>query len=1068
MLKRKGLVLGVALALATAATPLYAQSTSAALSGRVLDTTGQPVSGATVEVLHVPSGTRRTVTTDADGRYDVRGLRVGGPYTVTSNATGLQTDTEQNVFLRLDEGTNLVLEMPSGDATALEAITVVGTAMDTVFTPDNMGARTNITRQDIDLMPTINRSFQDFVRMDPRITITDKGRNEISAAGQNNRYNNIRVDGVPTNDQFGLNPSGLPSLNNPISIDWIQEFNVGISNFDVTQTDFVGANINAVTKSGGNEFSGEVYGIYRDNDMVGDDPSKFRGFDSEWTAGAYVSGPIIEDTLFFFVGYEQFERASPAPDVGIEGSGAATIVQGVTRADLDRLIAGARARGLDPGDASLAGPDNTDEKWIAKLDWNINDIQRLTYRYTQTDGTRLDLGVQSRTGVSLSSNYYVDNISFNSHALMLYSSWTDNFSSEANLSYAQYRSSPATPVRSPQVSVTVGPRGTQSNVTFGTERSRQANQLAVDTMTGLFAGDVFLGDHVVRFGVDYEKNDIFNLFLQDTLGTYEFGSIDDFIAATPRWTRYRFQRPISGGVDSVAANFSVGTVGFFLQDTWTVNSNLNLLFGARVDRAIVDENPPFNAPAQAAFGFDNSITNDGEVIVQPRLGFNYTFDTERSTQLRGGVGLFTGSAPGVWLSNTFSNPGTRAQSFDFRNGSGFSSDPSNPFLPPGTSQTVSVDFLAPDFEQPTVWRSNLAFEHELPWMGLVGSIEYLRTITEKGVAFQNLNLGAPRGALPDGRQSFWANVAPTSFGFNATGTFLTPSSRDGRNRAFNNAILLTNTDKGSAENLTLSLSKPMGDSNWSGRLGYTYGESQEVSPATSSVALSNWQNRSIFNPNEEVLSSANYEVRHRFTGLFSYRMNLIDGYPTTASMFYDGRAGRPFSYTFIGDANGDGQNGNDLFFVPSPGQVQFSTASSAADIAAFQRYIQEVSDLRDNQGNVVGRNTSRSPYVNQFDMRLSQELPGLFGDNRAEVFLDIQNIGNLINKDWGKIDEYGFPLTSSFARFAGVDPATGRMIYDVSNLVNEANGQTFFPGPRGADSIGQSRWSVQVGFRYEF
>jgi hypothetical protein len=197
-------------------------------------------------------------------------------------------------------------------------------------------------------------------------------------------------------------------------------------------------------------------------------------------------------------------------------------------------------------------------------------------------------------------------------------------------------------------------------------------------------------------------------------------------------------------------------------------------------------------------------------------------------------------------------------------------------------------------------------------------------------------------------------------------------------------------------------------------------------------------------------------------------MNFFDGYPTTASLFYDGRSGRPFSYTFIGDANGDGVNGNDLFFIPAPGQVQFTTRSTAADIAAFQRYIEEVGYLRDNQGRFANRNANRSPSVHQFDVRLSQQLPGFFGDNRAELFLNIQNIGNLIDKDWGLIEEYGFPLTASFARFAGVDPATGRIVYDVSNLVNEANGQFFFPSPTRADAIGQSRWGLQVGFRYEF
>lgn len=1059
MFKRKSLVLGVMLALATASTPLFAQNTGAGLGGRVVDTTGTPVAGATVEIVHVPSGTRRTVITDAEGRYDARGLRVGGPFTVTSTATGKQTDTEENVFLRLDEASSLTLVMVSDTAT-LEAVQVIGAAIDTVFTPDNMGARTNITREQIDLVPTINRSFQDFVRLDPRITITDKGRNEISAAGQNNRYNNIKVDGVPTNDQFGLNPSGLPSLNNPISIDWIEEFNVGISSFDVTQTDFVGANINAVTRSGGNEFSGAVYGLYRNNDMIGDKPSEFRGFENEWTAGAYVGGPIIEDTLFFFVGYERFERASPAPDIGLPGSGAGVIVN-LQQADLDRIISIARSRGIEPGGSALAGPDNQDEKWIAKIDWNATDTQRLTYRYTRTEGTRLDLSTQNQNALSLSSNYYTDNINFDSHALILYSSWTDNFSSEANISYSEYRSDPTVPLRTPQITVNVG----TTAVNFGTERSRHANQLAVDTWTGLFAGDVFLGDHTLRFGADFERSSVFNLFLQDVFGTYNFGSIDAFAANPAAWTRYRLQQPVAGGIDSVAADFEIGNIGFFLQDTWSVSPNLNVLFGARVDRAVVDNAPPFNAPALAAFGFDNTVTGDGEVIVQPRLGFNYTFDSDRPTQLRGGVGLFTGSAPGVWVSNTFSNPGTRARSLDLSNGTGFSSDPNNPLLPAGTPLSVSVDFLAPDFQQPTVWRSNLAFEQELPWMGIVGSVEYIRTLTNEGVVFDNVNLGPVRGTLPDGRNAYWTTLSPANF--TATGTTGGNQARAGRNLAFNNVILLRNTGKGSSDNLTFQLEKPRGDSNWSARVGYTLGNSDEVSPATSSVALSNWQNRSVFNPNEEVLNRANYEVRHRFTGLFSYSLDLFDGFPTTASLFYDGRTGRPFSYTFIGDANGDGNGGNDLFFIPAPGQVTFSTNSTPQDQAAFRRYIEEVSYLRDNQGRVAGRNAEFSPHVHQFDLRLSQELPGLFGDNRAELFMDIQNIGNLINEDWGQIAEYPFPLTAQLARFRGVE-ADGRFQYDVSNYFNETTGVFNFPAPTLQDAIGQSRWAVQVGFRYEF
>ncbi|MDZ4814190.1 MAG: carboxypeptidase regulatory-like domain-containing protein [Pseudomonadota bacterium] len=1040
-----------------ASVPAFAQSTSASLAGRIIDAQGAPVASATVDILHQPSGSKQALVTDDDGRFSTRGLRVGGPYTVTASKDGLDTSRD-DVFLLLAETASVTLTLAS-DAAELEAIEVVASSALSAFTPDNMGASTNITVEQIEELPSIGRSIGDYVRFDPRIVQTDKGRGELSAAGQNSRYNNIRVDGVPTNDQFGLNASGLPALNQPISIDWIQEFNVGISNFDVTQTDFVGANINAVTKSGGNEFSGGVYAVYRNNDMVGDEPADFTAFDDEYTVGAYVGGPIIKDTLFFFLGYEEFQRSSPAPDVGVVGSGASTIVQGLTQADLDRIATIAQTQyGLNLGGTSLpAGLDNTDEKLIAKIDWNINDAHRMTFRYNKTEGVDQVLSNLGRTAYSFSSNWFQSNISFENYALLLYSNWSDSFSTEANISYSSYDSAPTFDIRAPQVRV--GVNNDATGVFFGTERSRQSNLLGVDTLTGYFAGDWFLGDHVVRMGFDYEANDVYNLFLQDTFGNYNFSSIDNFAAGT--WRTFAFQT-LRPGVTSAAAEFEFANLGLFVQDTWTYSPNLNFQYGFRVDRNILDESPPFNAAALTTFGFDNTLTTDGQTSVQPRLGFNYTFDTERATQLRGGVGLFQGSSPGVWLSNSFSNPGVLTQGVSLQNGSGFNPNPDTQAPPLGTPPAALVNFLAPDFQQPTVWKINLAFEHELPWMGLVAGAEWLRNVTEQGVAFEHLNLGAARGILPDGRYFYWTTVAPT--GFTATGNASTNSNRHNRNRSFTDVVLLKNTNKGMSDNLTLSLDKPFED-NWSARVAYTYGKSTEVSPGTSSVALSNWNNRAIFNPNEEANSSANYEIRDRYTGLFTYRLAFAEDFPTTFGLFYEGRTGRTHSYGFTGDANGDGIQGNDLFYVPLDGEVTFTATSSAADIAAFQAYIDSQDSLSASRGSVAHRNGSRSPYINQFDLRISQAIPAGFG-NRAEIFLDIQNIGNLVNKDWGHIDEVGFPYNLGVARFAGV--SGGRYVYDVSTYVNETTGALTLPSTGRADGIGQSRWSAQVGVRYEF
>lgn len=1052
MLKRNRLHVALTALLAlSAAVPAYAQNTSAALAGRIVDATGRPVAGATVEITHGPSGTKSTVVTDGEGRYTTRGLRVGGPYTVRVDAPGMQDAEKGDVFLLLAETSTVDLALAS--ETALDVVEVVATSSTQIFSPDAIGASTNVTRQQIESFPSIRRSIEDYVRFDPRIVQVDKERGGISSGGQNNRYNNIKIDGVPTNDQFGLNDSGLPALNQPISIDWIEEFNIGVSNYDVTQTDFVGANINAVTKSGGNEFSGAVYGTYRDSDMVGEDENdnEFTGFDEEWTAGAYVGGPIIEDTLFFFVGYEKFERSAPGAQTCVAGQGC-TAELAITQEQLDQIRTIAAGYGLTDIGGQSATADNEDEKWFAKVDWNINEDHRATFRYNKTEGQALRLNT-SRTLLQLDSNYYQDNIDFENYAFLLYSNWSDIFSTEANISYAEYRSLPSPFSLFPQISVSVGREAVQ----FGRERSRHANELAVDTWTAFWAGDLFLGDHTLRFGFDYEDNDIFNLFLQDVFGNYSFASIEDFAAG--RWSSYRLQQAADGNIDSVAANFGVGNVGFFVQDTWSFSSNLTLVYGFRVDNLDLQDEPRFNQGALDAFGYDNSDVPDGTTTPQPRFGFNYQFDTERQTQLRGGFGLFAGSAPGVWVSNSYSNPGGLAIAYAVQNGTGVSFDPNNPLIPATSNPAQLINFLEPDFEQPTVWKGNLAFEHELPWWGMVGGVEWLVTSTEKGVHFEHLNLGNPTAILPDGRLGFFANYDPANFANNRT-----PSNRQNRNRAFTDAILLRNTDKGEAHQWTLTLERPFQD-GWYWKAGYTYSEANEVSPGTSSVALSNWINRAVFNPNEEESNTSNYEIRNRFTGQLSKTWNFFENAPTTVALFYEGRNGRPYSYTFIGDANGDGISGNDLFAIPTPGSIQFSSNSSEADIAAFLDYVEQSGYLSSNAGEVAERNSRRAPWVHQFDLRIAQEIP-LFADTRGELFLDILNVGNLLNEDWGHIDEASFPYNIGVARMAGLQ--NGQYVYDVSSYVNESNGNVSNPSLIRKDVAGESRWAVQVGFRFEF
>ena len=1082
--------LALGLAIALAAAPAFAQNTSSALGGHISSANGQPVAGAQVTITHAESGSVSNTTTDAEGRYSARGLRPGGPYTITITKDGV-TEKREGVYLSLSETATVDASIGVTAAATLGTVSVTGVqpGVSDVFSPTNMGSGTNVSEQMISQQPSIDRSIADIVKLDPRIVKLDRETQQITVSGQNPRFNSIKIDGVPTNDNFGLNDSGLPSLNQPISGDWIAQYNIGISNYDVSQSDFVGANINAVTKSGTNEVQASVYGVYRNNDMIRKSPSgdKFAGLTDEWTAGAYVGAPLIKDTLFIFAGYEKFQRSNTLPPRGIAGSSATTQLL-VTQANVDAITSSfSRLFGsqVDPGGAPVPF-DNTDEKKFLKLDYNINDDHRVAFRYNQTDGS---VARYSRTTgqLQLSSNVYADNIGFKSYALNFYDDWSENLSSEFNVSKANYDSVPTSTFFLPQITIRNIPGATGNTVVLGTERSRQANVLGVETWTSALTFNYFMGDHEIKAGLDYEKNDVYNLFLQDVYGNYtiEYTNFVNpaFTAATLPRVFYNFQKPSAGNtLDDVAAVFDVSTLGFLLQDTWSATSNLTLVYGFRVDTNDVGGVPKQNARFFNDFGVDNRNTVDGNSTFQPRFGFNYTFDGELRQQLRGGVGRFLGSAPGVWVSNSFSNPGVGVDSFALSTAGqvGVVVDPNNPLVPAsGGVASRQVNALSADFEQPTVLKGNLAFESELGYMDLTAGAEVLLTQVEKGVHFVNVALGTARGQLPDGREYYWTTAATSGFnqatGAVASGNRVTANcilvnplavfNSTTNPCAYTNAIIMENTTKGAATNLTFFLQKPWKD-NWTARFAYTYGNAEEVSSATSSVAFSNWNGRFVYNSNEDKASTSNYEIKDRFTANASYEFHFFDNAPTTVSMYYEGRSGRPFSYAFANDVNGDGQS-NDLFYIPTePGNVAYTNASTPQDKAAFWDYINAHQYLTTHRGQVAERNGSRAPFVNQFDLRFSQKLC-IFGDRQSEIYLDIQNFGNLLNKNWGRIEEAGFPSRVQMARFTGVN-GSGQYVYDVSQFYNELTSTNTAPVLELRDVVGESRWSAQIGFKVNF
>lgn len=1136
-LKLTQIALSLSIALATA--PAFAQNTTSAIGGRISGGDGKPAAGASVSILHTESGSVTNVVTDAEGRYVQRGLRTGGPYTITITKDGV-TEVRENVFIQLAETANVDATLGGAVAAAqMQTVTVAGTNRSEKFSRTAMGAGTSISATELAIQGSINRNLQDYARADPRVSQTDKERGEMSVAGQNSRYNSLTIDGVSVNDTFGLEASGSPTAKQPISIEAIQSVQVNVANYDVTQKGYTGGNINAVTKSGTNTVKGSVYYVFRNDELAGDRfnatnntyaaPAPFK----ETTKGGTLGFPIIKDKLFMFAGWEKLESTRTAPSFGPLGSSMTNV--GVTQSAISAAQDIAKnTYGIDIGNSNVpAGTALNVTDKLVKIDWNINDNHRAMFRYSKTDQSEPQFPGLSATGVSLNSEWYQQNKTIETKVAQLLSDWTPSFSTEFKLSTRDYDSVPKLNAQLPLVGLQFSgalPAGTPSTVSsgnrfinFGTDNSRQRNVLGTKTTDAYGAGNWSIGDHEVKFGADYSKNEVYNAFLQNVWGNYTFGCINNISyqflgganlncsTATNAQNEaavlenFRRGRPSSYSVqvansgltlDDAVSKFDMKNYGVFVQDTWAINSNLTINYGVRVDKtavggrplynatvaqAMVAGNPATNTRATGGFGLNNTNTFDGQDLVQPRVGFNYTFDSERKMQVRGGAGLFQGSALTVWLSNPFSNTGVQTRTVGCGI-SGYAACPSTDGLFrsdinnqvtsfTGSVPAANVDILAPGLRQPSVWKSNIALEMELPWYNLVLGMEYLNTKARDAIYYQNANLGVATRTGTDGRALYYSAQGYNSACWSATGSSITNGACTGftakalSNSSFNNVLVATKTDKGGSNVATVSLSRPM-IAGWSWSLAYTYTDSKEVSPLTSSTSSSNYASRSIFNPNEEVNANSNYLVKDRISALVNFRKRLFGSYNTTFGLFYEGRSGKPYSWTVNNDLNGDGLAGNDLMYIPSApgsGEVIFygDTATNHANEDKFWSIVNGNGVLKRAAGGVVKRNTDFAPWTNSFDLRIAQEIPGLWKGHKGILSLDIFNVGNLFNKKWGRINEVGFQtnggLARSFVDYQGLD-SNGKYIYRVRDVESVDIRQV----------KGESQWAVQATVKYEF
>ncbi|MEB2780302.1 carboxypeptidase regulatory-like domain-containing protein [Algoriphagus sp. C2-6-M1] len=1034
--------------------------TSASMQGKVADASGETLPGANVVATHVPSGTRYGSVSNLNGQFVLPNLRVGGPYIVEISFVGYESRSYQGIVLGL--GQTYTLNAVLSDGVELETVEVVA-SNGSIMNADRTGAATNIGTEQLSDLPSISRSVNDFVRLTPQASTAGSG---VSFGGQNNRYNQFAIDGTVNNDVFGLAGNGTNGGQtgvNPISLDAIDEVQVVIAPYDVKLGGFTGGGINAVTRSGTNTFDGSVFYFGNNQNLVGKSPNEARTKLDDYTdyqAGFRLGGPIIKNKLFFFVNGEVTRNSSPVLFDPTNVSGGSN----VTVDELSRAESVASRLGYDPGSYGAFSESQSSEKIFARLDWNVNDKNKITLRHSYVYGEQISV---SRSPNSV--NFFNSGVFFPSTTNTSVFEWTsrlsNNMSNELRIGYTSVRDD-RNPLGSPFPAVNIRLSGGRS-INMGSEAFSVANQLDQDVLTITDNFTVYKGKHTLTFGTHNEFYSTYNLFIRQNYGAYSYYSLEDWESVgtaeevLPRSYNYSYSRTDN---PQQGAEFNAFQLGFYAQDEYQWKSNVKITAGLRLDIPTFSDKPSVNADFNSDFAEYDVATDQvpgAQILVSPRVGFNWDVKEDGNTQVRGGLGLFTGRVPFVWISNQYTNTGnefgrvalfrsSETSTGDYPEGFMFQPDPFNQAdaADVGKSLGVSeINVTDKDFKFPQVFRANAAIDQEFPG-GIIGTFEAIYTKNLKNIDFKNLNKledGTLSGA--DDRVYFDRNYA---------------------NSDFNDVILLTNTNKGFAYNLTAQLQKSF-ESGLTSSVAYTYGRSKDVNGGTSSQAFSNWRFvEQVNGGNNAEIGFADFDVRSRVVASLGYKIQYSGGSSTTISAFYNGQSGIPFSYVVNGDLNNDRTFGNDLIYIPaSQNEIQFigTQAEQNAQWNAYNAYIENDEYLSEHRGEYAERNSNRLPWTNQVDVRLMHEIKLKSTDetnHRLTFTFDVLNLGNLINQEWGR--QYGISNNS----FSVIDLDRVDVNGSTRTPVYEYTGSGLNDGKPYFVSDFLSRWRGQIGIRYSF
>ena len=1072
----------------------FGQITSSSISGVVKNEKKEVLAGTTIHAIHVPTGTQYKTVTNKLGVYVLPAIRVGGPYTIHATYVGYKMGEVKDVNTLLGVTSNVDLLLVD-EKVALKDV-VVNSSRNNIFSKERTGASQQFSRRDLQNIPiTGARTIDGITKYNPN-------GNGSSFGAQDSRLNNFTIDGSQFNNNFGLGSSaqaGGRTGASAISLDALEQLQVNIAPFDIRQSGFTGAGINAVTRSGTNEIEGSYYQSQRDNssNFVGNKangvPVIASKFD-EKVSGFRLGAPIIKNKLFIFGNYEQLERTEPGTTWFSTGSPIATGTQvsRTTYTDMETLSKFMKDK-FDYNTGAWEGYSNTNasKKFLVRVDWNINDKHKLTARYVQHDSeaeinisNSNSAGAGNRTQSALSMAFansgYIIMDNTRSYVVELNSKLSNTLHNSLIVGYDKqiedraYRSS-----MFPTIDIL---NGTTTYASVGFDPFTPGNKLDYNTFHITNNLTKYAGKHTLTGGVNYEKYQSNNLFFPASNGVYIFSSLQSFYAAAneslanggkpsvtnlPSRFQYRYSA-LPGAVDPMQV-LKTQRIDIYGQDEYQATDKLKVTLGLRA--AVIDIEPTsLENPAVTAMTFakgeklNTSVMPKTQVLWEPRFGFNYDVFGNKKTQLRGGSGVFTGRPPYVFISNQVGNNGVLTGYIDSDNKGatkyGFTANPGQYYIPstPTLPSTFDLAFTDENYKFPQVWKTNIAVDQKLP-LGFIGTIEGIYNSNLNAVHYYNANLDLPTGKFSgvDTRNQF----ARTDAGVRV-------------NDNVSNGIVLTNKDDSYFQSLTLKLEYPYKKGVF-GSFAWTTSNAKDYMSA-GSIASGSWTSARAVNGNNDLsLSTSDFVSPNRLVGMLGYRIEYGKKYggATSFSIGYVGNQGNPFSYTISGDMNGDRVNGNELIFVPKqwtdikflPLTVGTKTYNAEEQQAAFWNYVNQDDYLKTRNGQYAERNASVIPMLHRFDLSIVQDIYlNVKGKrNTLKIRADILNFGNLLNDEWGVSQRATNPNILAFQSVVNNEPtyklATEKFADGTTGLIKNTyskNASVF------------DVWTAQLGIRYIF